>query len=65
MSSIKKEFIQDVHYYLEDGRIVFTTVYHIQRGECCGAKCRHCPYKPRFTKGAKELESDVDRLKED
>ena len=26
------------------GAYVFTSEYHRERGECCGAKCRHCPY---------------------
>jgi hypothetical protein len=24
--------------------IVFTNQYHLKRGYCCGAGCRHCPY---------------------
>jgi hypothetical protein len=38
-------------YYLENGKVVFTPFYHIQRGHCCGNKCRHCPYEPKYTKG--------------
>lgn len=26
------------------GYIVITTFGHLKRGECCGNKCRHCPY---------------------
>lgn len=26
------------------GFTVFTELAHLQRGHCCGAKCRHCPY---------------------
>jgi len=40
-----------VHYYLEDGRVVFTEEYHFARGYCCGNKCRHCPYEPAYEKG--------------
>jgi hypothetical protein len=46
-----KEFIEGIHYYLENGRVVFTTLFHLQRGSCCGAKCRHCPYDPEYVKG--------------
>ena len=34
-------------YYLENGRVVFTEQYHINRGHCCGNNCRHCPYEPK------------------
>ena len=26
------------------GRMVFTQLFMLQRGTCCGAGCRHCPY---------------------
>ena len=38
------ELVEGVHYYLEDGFLVFTAVYHRLRGYCCGSGCRHCPY---------------------
>jgi SAM-dependent methyltransferase len=31
-------------YYIRDGLMVFTEVYHLKRGSCCGNACRHCPY---------------------
>ena len=40
------------HYYLEDGKIVFTEKYHLERGHCCGNKCRHCAYEPHHKKGS-------------
>lgn len=40
----KDMFIENVHYYLENGNWVFTEFYHLQRGECCQNNCRHCPY---------------------
>jgi len=39
--SILKE---DVHYYMENGYMVFTELYHKTRGSCCGNRCRHCPF---------------------
>lgn len=27
-----------------EGRLVFTSLYLLKRGVCCGAKCRNCPY---------------------
>ena len=41
----RSELIENIHYYLEEGRWVFTEAYHLNRGHCCNNKCRHCPYK--------------------
>jgi hypothetical protein len=54
-----KEFIEKIHYYLENGKIVFTEQYHINRGFCCGNNCRHCAYEPKHKKGNKELKNAV------
>jgi len=51
-----KDFIEKIHYYLENGRVVFTALFHIERGQCCGTGCRHCPYEPRHIKNNKELQ---------
>ena len=55
--NIKEKLIQNVHYYVDKERVVFTAFFHIQRGSCCGNGCRHCPYDPKFEKGNKNLES--------
>lgn len=34
-------------YYIENGRWVFTSHYHANRGHCCANRCRHCPYTPK------------------
>ncbi|MFZ5972093.1 MAG: DUF5522 domain-containing protein [Bacteroidota bacterium] len=31
-------------FYEENGFLVFTKQYHLQRGYCCQNGCRHCPY---------------------
>jgi hypothetical protein len=31
-------------YYNEQGYIVFTEKYHLEKGSCCGLGCKHCPY---------------------
>ena len=59
------EFIKDVHYYMDDVRVVFTALYHIQRGECCGNKCKHCPYTPKYQKGSVEVAKEFLNLKEE
>ena len=43
-------------YYLENGKVVFTPKYHIERGYCCGSGCRHCPYEPKHIKDNTQLE---------
>ena len=53
---MEKEFIPDVDYYLEEGRVIFTAKYLKEQGSCCGKKCEHCPYVPRFEEGNKDLE---------
>jgi hypothetical protein len=32
------------YYYNEDGYVVLTAKYHLEKGFCCGNGCRHCPY---------------------
>lgn len=36
---------ENLHYYMEDGFMVFTQEYHLARGRCCGNTCRHCPFE--------------------
>ena len=31
-------------YYNEEGYVVLTAKYHLQRKQCCGNGCKHCPY---------------------
>jgi len=33
------------YYYNEDGYVVLTEKYHLDKGSCCGNGCRHCPYQ--------------------
>ncbi|XP_066481378.1 uncharacterized protein C1orf53 homolog [Tiliqua scincoides] len=37
------------HNYVDPvtGYLVFTRIAHLQRGNCCGSSCRHCPYGQR------------------
>lgn len=46
-----KLYKEDIHYYMDGERVVFTALFHIQRGSCCGNGCRHCPYDPKHKKG--------------
>ena len=60
----KKDFIQGIHYYLEGERVIFTSLFHFQRGQCCGNGCRHCPYTKPHKKGNIILDPEFDYLKE-
>jgi hypothetical protein len=44
-------------YYLENGKVVFTPKYHLERGYCCGSGCRHCPYDPKYIKGNTKIKT--------
>lgn len=32
------------YYYNEQGYMVLTEKYHLDRGTCCGNGCLHCPF---------------------
>ena len=44
-------YIENVHYYKDGDRVVFTSLFHLERGQCCGNGCKHCPYEPLYQKG--------------
>ena len=40
------QLTEGIHYYFsEDGLVVLTEQYHLEKGYCCGNGCRHCPYR--------------------
>ena len=42
---MKQELIEGIDfYYNEEGYIVLTEKYHLEKGFCCGNGCTHCPY---------------------
>ena len=59
-----KELIEGTDYYInEEGFVVLTEKYHLDKGYCCGNGCRHCPYhfenvpEPKRTALLKEKEN--------
>jgi hypothetical protein len=42
MNELLKEGID--FYYNDQGFIVLTEKYHLDKGFCCGNGCLHCPY---------------------
>lgn len=42
---MKKKLVEGVDFYYNDsGYIVLTERYHLEKGNCCGNGCMHCPY---------------------
>ena len=56
--SINNKLQLDVDYYLEGERVIFTALFHIQRGQCCGNGCRHCPYDPKHKRLNTKLQEE-------
>lgn len=38
------KFVEDIHYYYENGLMILTARYLSERGYCCKNNCRNCPY---------------------
>jgi hypothetical protein len=38
------ELVENLHFYMDGNRFVFTEIYFLLRGHCCRSNCRHCPY---------------------
>jgi hypothetical protein len=42
---VSQQLIEGVHFYYDNnGLTVFTHLYHLEKGYCCGNGCRHCPF---------------------
>jgi len=51
-----KSYKEGIHYYMENERVIFTAQFHIERGQCCGNGCRHCPFDPKHKHGTKNIQ---------
>lgn len=40
----KKEYILNVDYTIEKGRVVFSAEHLARKGTCCGNECENCPF---------------------
>ena len=49
---------KDGDFYWDKGKIVMTEQYHIKRGNCCGSRCKECPYLPPYHKGNTKLKTN-------
>ena len=42
---MRQDLVEGEDYYLnEEGLLVFTEKFLLDRGYCCGSGCTHCPY---------------------
>jgi hypothetical protein len=52
--------MEALNYYLENGMVVFTEQFLLNRGYCCNRGCRHCPYKNKQNEPIKEAIRDIE-----
>jgi len=52
----EKKLIEGEDYYFnEEGFMVLTAKYLLERGHCCNNGCRHCPYKKGGGQGKQDI----------
>jgi len=64
---IRNDWITDLYhkemrerqFYKENGKLIMTEEYLINRGYCCGSGCRHCPYWPPHQQQNTNLRDNV------
>ena len=56
LEALVKLFKEDIHYYMEGERVIFTAQFHIEHGQCCGNGCRHCPFEPKHKHGNQNVQ---------
>jgi len=47
----EKTFVEGLDFYFDEGMMVLTRKYLLDRGTCCDSGCRHCPYAPAAAAG--------------
>ncbi|MEQ1642901.1 MAG: DUF5522 domain-containing protein [Pyrinomonadaceae bacterium] len=40
----EQTFVEGLDFYFDEGLMVLTRKYLLDRGRCCDTGCRHCPY---------------------
>lgn len=40
----KQPLVEGIDFYFDEGLMVLTEHYLLERGYCCENGCRHCPY---------------------
>ena len=62
---MNKNYIENIHYYKEGDRVIFTSLFHLERGQCYGNSCKHCPYDPLYEKGSTNAQEKYLATKEE
>lgn len=44
-TDMHKIFVEGIDFYFDEGLMVLTRKYLLDRGKCCDSGCRHCPYE--------------------
>lgn len=57
MTKKRKDLVEGEDFYFENGLMVLTEKYHLDRGFCCKNKCRHCPYMKEWTEISPEIKN--------
>jgi hypothetical protein len=63
-SLIPHPLIPGEDFYTEGRSLVFTELYHLRRGYCCGSGCRHCPFRAGAGAWAGNLRGTIDAEKD-
>ena len=50
--------VQSKYFYMDEGKMVLTEQFLKDRGYCCGQKCCHCPYWPKYQYSNTKLKED-------
>lgn len=52
-----KKLQEGIDYYVDEqtGYRVFTALYLSRRAFCCGNKCKHCPFDPKWKRGTEKI----------
>ena len=62
---MNKQLVEGIDfYYNEEGYIVLTEKFHLEKGFCCGNGCRHCPYDYQLVPEPKRSELLMKRNQE-
>ena len=40
----EQTFVEGIDFYFDEGMMVLTRKYLLDRGTCCDNNCRHCPF---------------------
>ena len=40
----EQTFVEGLDFYFDEGMMVLTRKYLLDRGTCCDSGCRHCPF---------------------